>query len=783
MRSFIINHSFAAPAMKLATLAVAVHCACGYAQTATNGNDRQDEQVISVVAPRQQQPQPDNKVTVSAVQMQKNGTTDFGSVMRYQPLIGATGVAGGSSAGKSGFDRAGYTGFNIRGLESNRVGLDVDGIPLPDATGRGYAGRAGVNTFGIGRDYIDPWMFGRVDIESGATAVSQPNTSIGGNVSFRNKSADDYLSPLKSHYFGYQSDYDSSNHGWHNGITAAGGDSTLRGIVVYSRRDGQQTRNNSGELSAFPANWHSDALMTSAIWQPNELHKFTATFDYFHKLNHTHYDSWNAFGTSVLGTAQQQSDTRRWGLSLADDYTPDNDWIDSLSSRVYYQHTEAHDNTWLPVESGSRIRDYSDYNTDTWGFDSHGSKTLGRHILTTGINGRLSDTARPFRQSPEPSVSEQVMQPQADSRSVTLGGFVQDRIAFNLSDQHFALIPGVRVAYQNTKAQNLSSLSGGSLSEAEAAKLYGSANSDTQILPSLTLEYDMTPTITSWIQYKRGAQFPDASQLYGSWNMGSSYAGSQQYALIGNSDLKTETSNNLEWGLKGEVAQGVTLSSSLFYNAYENFIAYTRYSRAGSPDKFVNVPSNIYTIYQAENRDKAYIWGGELSAKLNAGSWVDQLNGLSATFALGYNEGKAKSKFSGDRYVDLESVAPMKAVVGVAWDDPAECYGAALTATFVKGKRATATNRETYSNTGAALTTSTSEYMLVPGYGMVDMTAYWRLNKTVKLSGGVYNLTDRKYWDYLSSRDLTGSSQQDMAEQALAVMPGRTFQLGVNIDF
>ena len=38
--------------------------------------------------------------------------------------------------GKSGFDRAGYSGYNIRGLESNRVGLDVDGIPLPDATGR-----------------------------------------------------------------------------------------------------------------------------------------------------------------------------------------------------------------------------------------------------------------------------------------------------------------------------------------------------------------------------------------------------------------------------------------------------------------------------------------------------------------------------------------------------------------------------------------------------------------------------------------------------------------------
>jgi outer membrane receptor protein involved in Fe transport len=34
--------------------------------------------------------------------------------------------------------RGGYTGYNIRGMESNRVGIDVDGIAQPNATGRGY---------------------------------------------------------------------------------------------------------------------------------------------------------------------------------------------------------------------------------------------------------------------------------------------------------------------------------------------------------------------------------------------------------------------------------------------------------------------------------------------------------------------------------------------------------------------------------------------------------------------------------------------------------------------
>jgi hemoglobin/transferrin/lactoferrin receptor protein len=745
----------------------------------------QSEEEITVVAPVIE-----NKsgtiTTITAQDMQKKGGNDFGSIMRYESLSSATGVSGGSSSGKSGFDRSGYTGYNIRGLESNRVGLDVDGIPQPDATGRSYVSRAGLNTFGIGRDYIDPYKYGQVEIESGATSIERSNTSIGGAVSFLPKSADQYLSPTKQTYFGYQSDYDSSNRSWHNGITAAAGDEQLRGVFVYSRRDGQETRNNSGTHQAYPANWHTNALMASGIWQPNDEHKLTGTVDYYDKTNHTHYDSWNSAGSAILGTAQQQSNTRRWGVSLKDEWTPYNDFVDTLTSKVYYQQTQAHDNTYMPTSTGSMERVYSDYNVNTYGFETQIAKTWGRHTLSGGLNARLTDTERPFREEPAPSAFTAIMQPESDSRSYVLGGYVQDRIQFDLDGHGFAVVPGVRVAHQSTKPQNLSSLAKGStvLTESELETLYGKSNTDTQVLPSLSFQYNLTPTLMSYLQYKRGAQFPNASQLYGSWNLGSSYAGTAQYALIGNADLNTETSNNLEWGVKGEVVEGVTLRTSLFYNTYKNFIAYTRYQRASSPDKFANVPSNIYTIYQAENRDKAYIYGGEISTRLNFGTWFEQVNGLSANFALGYNQGKSKSSYSGDKYVDIDSVAPMKAIVGVAWDDPAKRYGAAVTATFVKGKQATATNRESYNNaSGSTLTDATTEYLRVPGYGLVDMSAYWQVARNVKLSGGVYNITDRKYRDYLSSRELTDSTQQDAYDNALAVMPGRTFQLGVNVDF
>lgn len=763
---------------RVAVLSSAIHAACSFAASDSSGN----EPVMTVTAPEQQA---GNKTTITQQELQQRGANDFGSIMRYEPLINATGSSGGSSAGKSGFDRAGYTGYNIRGLESNRVGMDIDGIPIPDATGRPYVSRTGNNTFGIGRDYIDPYMFGSVDIEKGATAVDQPNTSIGGNVSFHNKTADDYIPGGKSTYFGYQSDYDSANRSWHNGITAAAGDDELRGLFVYSRRDGQQTRNNSGIKEAYPANWHSDAFMTSGIWQPNDQHQLSATFDYYHKTNHSHYDTWDTSGDTVWGTARQQSDTRRWGINLADEWTPYNDIIDTLTTRLYWQQTQAHDNTYLPTSDRQYGFVYSDFNVDTYGFDTRGTKVAGRHELSAGVNARLDNSERPFRQEPAPDTFSAITQPQSDSRTFAIAGYLQDKINFDLQGHNFAVIPGVRVMYQSTKPKNLGDLTNGSavLTEKQVEALYGKTNSDTQVLPSLTFQYNLTSALTTYLQYKRGVQFPTTSQLYGSWNLGSSYAGSAQYALIGNTDLNTETSNNFEWGLKGQATEGVTINTSVFYNQYKNFIAYSRYRRSTNPEMFVSVPGNIYTSYQAENRDKAYIYGAEISTKVNYGTWFPQVDGLSSTFALGYNEGKSKSSYAGDRYIDLDSVAPLKAIAGLAWDDKARGYGVAITTTFVKGKQAKATNRESYTNTGTAITDSSTEYMRVPGYGMVDATAYWQASKNVKLSGGIYNITDRKYWDYTSSRTLTNSNAQERNDINLAVMPGRTFQLGVNVDF
>ena len=69
----------------------------------------------------------------------------------------------------------------------------------------------------------------------------------------------------------------------------------------------------------------------------------------------------------------------------------------------------------------------------------------------------------------------------------------------------------------------------------------------------------------------------------------------------------------------------------------------------------------------------------------------------------------------------------MKAIVGVAGRS-GETLRHRLTATFVKGNRRPPPPKA--SNSGSAITDASSDDMRVPGYGMLDWTAYWQVAKT-----------------------------------------------------
>lgn len=770
-----------AMAVQAAVIGLASHGA--WAQAAGAGDDA----LLMAQASTRVLPQVDVTETAEAAQGPGASATISGpalerasgmaDIVRYQPLVSAPGTASGTSRNRSSFDRSGTTGYNIRGIEGNRIGMAVDGVELPDATTRPYVSRVGANTFGVGRDFIDPEMFSAVDIQSGTTTARRAAGGIGGAVLFRTKSAEDYLTDGKTTYFGDRLGYNSADRSWNESFTAAGRAGQLDGLIAYSRRDGHETRNHSATINSYPDDWHSNALLLKGGLRIDPSHRLVLSADLYRRKNDTSFHGWDTNNTAITESSRQNSDTRRSTLQLQHLWTPAAGWADQLDTRVFFQNTDTNDVTdTTTLATGARAHNISGNETRTWGFSSTGDKRLGRHRLGFGVNASTQDTQRPWTVSG-------YMKPQPDTTTSRYGAFLQDEISFQAAGRRLALVPALRVDRVEIKTRNLDNFVSGVLTTGDVEKLYGGTRGNTILSPSLSLVYDLTPQFSAYAQFKRSGRAPSAGEIFGSWNMASNYSAAGQYALIGNRNLKEESSTAFDFGLKGSPVPGVTFSGSAFYTRYSDFIAYTRYLRGGRPDLFVNVPAHIGTIYQAENRDSARIYGLEASARLEHGQWAPAFKGLYTTWAMGISRGSSKSYYAGDKDVPLDSVLPRKAIVGVGYDAPARQWGLNLTGTFVAGKQAVATNRDSYQNAGAGLTDSATELFKVPGYAIFDLAGYWQVARNVRLNAGIYNLGDKRYWDYASTRSLQPGVARDRRDIELLSSPGRTFAVSMHVTF
>ena len=291
--------------------------------------------------------------------------------------------------------------------------------------------------------------------------------------------------------------------------------------------------------------------------------------------------------------------------------------------------------------------------------------------------------------------------------------------------------------------------------------------------------YAIQPRLTAYGQWKRSGRAPTNSEIFGYWN-----GGGGNYALLGNKDLGKETSDAFDIGIKGSPAEGVTFNGSVFYTRYKDFISYTRFTKASNPEKFVNIQPSLTILYQADNRDEATIYGTEASMRLDHGVWTPAARGIYSTWAFGYSKGTSKSNYPGDRKRDLDSVQPAKAIVGVGYDAPEKAWGLNFIGTFVQGKQAESNNRLSFGNNpGDVLTESNVQQFRVPGFARFDLSGYWRVSKNMRLSAGIYNVADKKYWAYSSTRSLQPASAQDQRQIALSTAPGRTYAVNMTVDF
>ena len=705
------------------------------------------------------------RTVVTADDLERRNVTEMGGIVRYLPLIAAPAAASGSG---SVWDGSGNTGYNIRGLEGNRVSLELDGIALPDAAPKPDGNT--LNAFATGRDYFDPETFREVRIDSGTTAASGANPGLGGGVAFITKSPEDFLGEGQDHYVAYKYGRATADRSNAHTLTGAArmGDK-LQGLAVFVHRDGAQT-DSRGTTPVNPDDWHSNALLSKLVWALPGEQKLDLTVDMFERKNKR--DLRSKVSTYYPTGVQQDSTTRRTRVSLGHDVAlKDFALFDRLTSKVYLQNANTDDRTQGRYTFGSPAQRSIDtsFKNDSIGVTSEAFKQLNAdNALLYGVQLEQLKTRRPWREdrliiaTGQHQITNKNRMADMDTSKLAL--YVRDDLSFDIAGKKAVLTPGLRADYRKDAPKNLQRYAIGVPGAAKEVR----KQSDTYFTPSLSLSVEVLPQMNAYATVTRGTRLPTAAERTGTYDSISYTGTGRGYAVLGNANLRKETSQAYELGLKGDVVKGLSMHASVYQTEYKNMIEYVM-----QEDDPVNYPTITQGLFRPENIGNARTWGAELTLRAELGAWAPAMQGYHVDLATGVAKGRSFNTLTGDSG-GLASVAPAKTALTVGYDHANELFGLALTAVHAGDKQAP----------NDLLTGATAPRFKVPSYTIFDLSTYWNVHKNAKIVVGVYNLTDRKYWDYAAARSLSaGTTVASRAEIERYAKPGRNVAASLSVNF
>ena len=141
----------------------------------------------------------ENTRVLDAADIEDNQARNLDDLVRYIPGVAVDDMG-----------RFGSNGFNIRGLDGDRVAITVDGLSLGETLNP--ASNAPYEFFSSGRSGIDIDAMKTVEIVKGADSISAGSGALGGAVMFVTKDPADYLKPgVNDTHLGIKLGYASAN--------------------------------------------------------------------------------------------------------------------------------------------------------------------------------------------------------------------------------------------------------------------------------------------------------------------------------------------------------------------------------------------------------------------------------------------------------------------------------------------------------------------------------------------------------------------------------------------
>ncbi|HHF3827349.1 TPA: TonB-dependent hemoglobin/transferrin/lactoferrin family receptor, partial [Haemophilus influenzae] len=189
--------------------------------------------------------------------------------------------------------RFGQSGFAIRGVDENRVAINIDGLRQAETlSSQGFKELfEGYGNFNNTRNGAEIETLKEVNITKGANSIKSGSGSLGGSVIYKTKDARDYLLN-KDYYVSYKKGYATENNQSFNTLTLAGRYKKFDALVVTTRRNGHELENydykNADSLiqgkkreKADPYKIEQDSTLLKFSFNPTENHRFTLAADLY----------------------------------------------------------------------------------------------------------------------------------------------------------------------------------------------------------------------------------------------------------------------------------------------------------------------------------------------------------------------------------------------------------------------------------------------------------------------------------------------------------------------
>jgi hemoglobin/transferrin/lactoferrin receptor protein len=700
---------------------------------------------------------------IDADEIDRRQVQSLADLVRYEPGVSATGsdIGGG---------RFGTGGVSIRGLGGNRVRIELDGIAIPDAFEIGSFSSAG-------RDVVDVDALKRVEIVRGSASSLYGSDALGGVLSYVTKDPFDYVGKDGGQFGSAKFLYDSANRGSVETATWAGATAHDGFVLVATHRDASAT-NNQGEIDSDdatrtrpnPQDQDSNALLAKYVHTADSGRIDRLSFDGERADTDTDVLTGRAFSslTHALTTSLLGEDRRERARVSFDQELPfASALLDSLDWKVYLQRSEVGQDTFEdrvtlgdsgPVNPKQRFRRFT-FDQRVLGAEAVARKAAQagpvEHAITYGVDLSRTHTVEQrdgWQRDVTTGAISNVVSPDTFpvrdfpiSDTTTAALFAQDEL--RLAGGRLSLIPALRVDHYKLEPKPDATF----LDDNPGVTPTGLTH--TSWSPKLGAIWRFDDTYSAFAQYARGFRAPPYSDV----NIGFTNL-AFGYTSLPNPDLKPESSNGFELGLRASGAIG-WLSVSAYENRYRDFI---------ESQAFVGVdPQSGLMLFQSINLARVRIRGTEARYGLDLGA-------LSHAFAGWSIKGSLASARGDDRTANepLTSIDPARAVVGVAFDR--ERWGAELTGSFVARK-------DRLPMPGVSQDPSApppTPLFEAPGYSTFDFYAHWQAMPRLELYGALTNLGDRRYWNWGSVGGFVQSRSIDLYSA-----PGRAIRVGLRATF